>query len=58
MKIVIKLYINNKCVEKSFSCFAKSEDDEQIIDDLINILNEKRKKKIIDKFDIIIKRGI
>ena len=57
MKIIIKLYIHNKCVEKSFSCFAKSEDDKQIIDDLINILNEKRKKKIIDKFDIIIKRG-
>ena len=32
-------------MEKSFTCFAKSEDDEQIIDDLINILNEKRKKK-------------
>ena len=57
MKFIIKLYINNKCVEKSFSCFAKGEDDEQIIDDLINILNEKRKKKIIDKFDIIIKKG-
>lgn len=57
MKFIIKLYINNKCVEKSFTCFAKGEEDGQIIDDLINILNEKRKKKIIDKFDIIIKRG-
>lgn len=57
MKIIIKLYINNKCVEKSFSCFAKGEEDEQIIDDLINILNEKRKNKIIDKFEIIIKKG-
>lgn len=57
MKIIIKLYINNKYMEKSFCCFGKSEEDEQIIDDLINILNEKRKKKIIDKFDIIIKGG-
>ena len=44
-------------MEKCFSCFGKSEDDKQIIDDLINILNEKRKKKIIDKFEIIIKKG-
>lgn len=57
MKFIIKLYINNKCVEKSFSCFAKGENDEQIINDLINILNEKRKKKIIDRFEIIIKKG-
>ena len=57
MKIIIKLYINNKCMEKSFSCFAKGEEDGQIIDDLITILNEKRKKKIIDKFEIIIKKG-
>lgn len=57
MKIKIKLYLKNICIEKTFSCFGKSEEDDQIIDDLINILNEKRKKKIIDKFDIIIKRG-
>lgn len=58
MKFIIKLYINNKCVEKSFSCFAKGEEDERIIDDVINILNEKRKKKIIDKFEIIMKKGL
>lgn len=57
MRFIIKLYLKNICVEKTFCCFCKSEDDEQIIDDLINILNEKRKKKIIDKFEIIIKKG-
>ena len=54
MKIIIKLCINNKCVEKSFSCFAKSEDDKQIIDDLVAILNKKMKEKKIDDYKILI----
>lgn len=54
MKFKIKLYLKNICVEKTFCCFGKSEDDKQLITDFVNILNEMIKEKLIDDYTIII----
>ena len=53
MKIIIKLYLKNICIEKTFCCFGKSEDDKQVINDLVNILNKKMKEKKIDDYKIL-----
>lgn len=54
MKIKIELYLKNVCIEKTFCCFVKSEDDEQVINVLANILNKKMKEKKIDYYKIIV----
>lgn len=54
MKFKIKLYLKNICVEKTFCCFGKSEDDKQVFTDLVNILNKKMKEKKIDDYKILI----
>lgn len=54
MKIKIKLYLKNVCIEKTFCCFVKSEDDKQVINNLVNILNKKMKEKKIDDYNIVI----
>ena len=54
MKIKIKLYLKNICIEKTFCCFGKSEDDKQVINNLANILNKKMKEKKIDDYKILI----
>lgn len=45
MKFKIKLYLKNICVEKTFCFFGKSEDDKQVINDLVIILKKKNERK-------------
>ena len=54
MKIKIKLYLKNICIEKTFCCFGKSEDDKKVFNDLVAILNKKMKEKKIDDYKILI----